>query len=60
MVYSVFDSDETRHAAQQAGAVAFVPKHGPPDHVPAAVLAAWQPAGTTTTLSAAPAGDRPR
>jgi CheY-like chemotaxis protein len=60
VVYSVFDSDETRHAAQQAGAVAFVPKHAPPDHVPAAVLAAWQPASTTTTLSAAPAGDRPR
>ncbi len=47
VVYSVFDSDETRHAAHHAGAAAFIPKHGPPDHVPAAVLAAWQAASTT-------------
>lgn len=60
VVYSVFDSDETRHAAHQAGATAFVPKHAPPDRVPAALLAAWQPPSTTTTLSAPPADDRPR
>jgi CheY-like chemotaxis protein len=60
VVYSVFDSDQTQHAARQAGAAAFVPKHAPPGHVPAAVLAAWQAASTTTTLSAAPAGDHPR
>jgi CheY-like chemotaxis protein len=60
VVYSVFDSDQTQHAACQAGAAAFVPKHGPPDQVPAAVLAAWRAASTITTLSAAPAGDHPR
>jgi CheY-like chemotaxis protein len=59
VVYSVFDSDATQHAAQKAGAAAFVPKHGPPDHVPAAVLAAWEAASTITTLSAPPAGDHP-
>jgi DNA-binding NarL/FixJ family response regulator len=43
----VFDSDETQQAARQAGAPAFVPKSGPPDHLRAAVLAAWQAASTT-------------
>jgi CheY-like chemotaxis protein len=47
VVYSVFDSDETQQAARQAGAAAFVPKSGPPDHLRAAVLAAWQAASTT-------------
>jgi DNA-binding NarL/FixJ family response regulator len=47
VVYSVFDSDQTQHAARQAGAAAFVPKHAPPDHLRAAVLAAWQAASTT-------------
>jgi len=46
VVYSVFDSDETQQAARQAGAAAFVPKHRPPDHVPAAVLATWQAPST--------------
>jgi CheY-like chemotaxis protein len=49
VVYSVFDSDQTQHAAHQAGAAAFVPKHGPPDHLRAAVLATWQADGTTPT-----------
>ena len=44
VVYSVFDSDQTQLAARQAGAAAFVPKSGPPDHLRAAVLAAWQAA----------------
>ena len=48
VVYSVFDTDETRHAAHLAGAAAFVPKHDPPDHVRAAVLATWRVASTTT------------
>jgi CheY-like chemotaxis protein len=47
VVYSVFDSDETQHAARLAGATAFVPKSSPPDQVRAAVLAAWQAASTT-------------
>jgi DNA-binding NarL/FixJ family response regulator len=44
VVYSVFDSDQTQQAAQKAGAAAFVPKHAPPDQVPAAVLATWRSA----------------
>ncbi len=60
VVYSVFDSDQTRHAAQQAGAVAFVPKHAPPDHVPAAVLATWRAVSTTPTPPAAPLHDHPQ
>jgi CheY-like chemotaxis protein len=59
VVYSVYDSDETRHAAHQAGAAAFVPKHAPPDHVPAAVLATWQAATTTTPPGALPS-DHPQ
>jgi CheY-like chemotaxis protein len=57
VVYSVFDSDETRHAAHRAGAAAFVPKHAPPDHVPAAVLATWQAASTPTPSAAPPSED---
>jgi CheY-like chemotaxis protein len=60
VVYSVFDSDETQHAAHQAGAAAFVPKHGPPDHVRAAVLATWQAAGITPTPPAAPSRGHPQ
>jgi len=60
VVYSVFDSDETQHAARQAGAAAFVPKHAPPDHVPAAVLAAWQAASTSPAPPAAPRRDHPQ
>jgi len=60
VVYSVFDSDQTQHAARQAGAAAFVPKSGPPDHVPAAVLTAWQAASPTPTPPAAPLRDHPR
>jgi CheY-like chemotaxis protein len=60
VVYSVFDSDETQQAAHRAGAAAFVPKHGPPDHVSTAVLAAWQAASTTTAPPAAPLRDHPR
>jgi len=37
-----FDSDATRQAAQQAGAATFVPKHAPPEQVPAAVVAAFR------------------
>ncbi len=59
VVYSVFDSDETQHAARQAGAAAFVPKHAPPDQVPAAVLATWQGASTPTP-PAAPPSNHPR
>jgi CheY-like chemotaxis protein len=59
VVYSVFDSDETQHAARHAGAAAFVAKHAPPDQVPAAVLATWQ-AATTPTPPAAPPGGHPR
>jgi CheY-like chemotaxis protein len=47
VVYSVFDSDETQQAARQAGAAAFVPKSGPPDHLRVAVLTTWQAASTT-------------
>jgi len=60
VVYSVFDSDETQHAARHAGAAAFVPKHAPPDQVPAAVLAAWQTASATLTPPAAPPSGHPR
>jgi CheY-like chemotaxis protein len=60
VVYSVFDSDETHHAARQAGAAAFVPKHAPPDQVPAAVLAAWQAASTTPTPPAARPSGHPQ
>ncbi len=60
VVYSVFDSDETQQAARRAGAAAFVPKHGPPDQVPAAVLAAWQTASATPTPPAAPPSGHPR
>jgi CheY-like chemotaxis protein len=60
VVYSVFDTDETRHAAHLAGAAAFVPKHDPPDHVRAAVLATWRAASTTTpTPPTAPLRDHP-
>jgi CheY-like chemotaxis protein len=59
VVYSVFDSDQTQHAARQAGAAAFVPKSGPPDHVPAAVLTTWQ-ATSTPTPPAAPPRDQPQ
>jgi DNA-binding NarL/FixJ family response regulator len=59
VVCSVFDTDETQQAARQAGAVAFVPKHGPPDHVRAAVLATWQAAGITSTPPTASPTDRP-
>jgi CheY-like chemotaxis protein len=58
VVYSVFDSDETQHAAHRAGAAVFVPKHAPPDQVPAAVLATWQAASTPTPPTASPT-DRP-
>jgi CheY-like chemotaxis protein len=58
VVYSVFDSDQTQHAARQAGAAAFVPKSGPPDHVRAAVVAAWQATSTPTPPTASPT-DRP-
>jgi CheY-like chemotaxis protein len=57
VVYSVFDSDETQYAARQAGATAFVPKHAPPDQVPAAVLATWQAASTPNPPAAPPSGD---
>jgi len=57
VVYSVFDSDETQHAAHQAGATAFVPKHAPPDQVPAAVLATWQAASTPNPPAAPPSED---
>jgi len=60
VVYSVFDSDETQHAARHAGAAAFVAKHAPPDHVPAAVLAAWQATSTIPTPPAAPPSDHPQ
>jgi CheY-like chemotaxis protein len=61
VVYSVFDTDETQQAARHAGAAAFVPKHGPPDHVPAAVLATWRAASTTTpTPRTAPMRDHPQ
>jgi len=59
VVYSVFDSDQTQHAARHAGAAAFVPKSGPPEHVPAAVLTTWQAAPTTPTPPTAPPTDRP-
>jgi DNA-binding NarL/FixJ family response regulator len=59
VVYSVFDTDETQQAARQAGAAAFVAKHGPPDQVPAAVLATWQATGTTPTPPTASPTDRP-
>jgi CheY-like chemotaxis protein len=59
VVYSVFDSDQTQQAAQRAGAAAFVPKHAPPDQVSAAVLAAWQAAGTPSP-PAAPRRDHPQ
>jgi CheY-like chemotaxis protein len=59
VVYSVYDSDQTRHAVHQAGAAAFVAKHGPPDHVPAAVLATWQAATTPTPPGALPS-DHPQ
>jgi CheY-like chemotaxis protein len=59
VVYSVFDSDETQHAAYQAGAAAFVPKHAPPDQVAAAVLAAWQ-AASTPHRSVVPPRDHPQ
>ncbi len=58
VVYSVFDSGQTQHAARRAGAAAFVPKRGPPEHVPAAVLAAWQATSTPTPPTASPT-DRP-
>jgi DNA-binding NarL/FixJ family response regulator len=57
VVYSVFDSDDTQHAAHRAGAAAFVPKHAPPDQVPTAVLAAWQAASTPTPSAAPPSAD---
>jgi len=61
VVYSVFDSDDTRHAARRAGAAAFVAKHAPPDHVPAAVLAIWQAASSPTPVPpAAPPRDHPQ
>jgi CheY-like chemotaxis protein len=61
VVYSVFDSDDTRHAARRAGAAAFVAKHGPPDHVPAAVLATWQAASSSTPVPpTAPPRDHPQ
>jgi DNA-binding NarL/FixJ family response regulator len=60
VVYSVFDSDATRHAAHQAGAAAFVPKHGPPDQLGAAVLATWQAASTTPAPPAAPPSGHPQ
>jgi DNA-binding NarL/FixJ family response regulator len=59
VVYSVYDSDQTRQAAQQAGAAAFVPKHAPPEQVPTAVLAAWQAASAMPT-PAAPPRDHPQ
>jgi CheY-like chemotaxis protein len=46
--------------AHQAGAAAFVPKHAPPDHVPAAVLATWQAASTTPTPPGALPRDHPQ
>jgi len=61
VVYSVFDSDDTRHAARRAGATAFVAKHAPPDQVPAAVLATWQAASSPTPVPpTAPPRDRPQ
>jgi len=60
VVYSVFDSDETQHAASQAGAAAFVPKSSPPDQVRAAVLAAWQATSTIPAPPAAPRRDHPQ
>jgi len=60
VVYSVFDSDETQHAARQAGAAAFVPKSSPPDQVRAAVLAAWQAPSTIPAPPAAPRRDDPQ
>jgi DNA-binding NarL/FixJ family response regulator len=60
VVYSVFDSDETQHAARRAGAAAFVAKHGPPEHVAAAVLTAWQATSTTPTPPTAPPRDHPQ
>jgi len=60
VVHSVFDSDDTQHAARQAGAAAFVPKHAPPDHVPAAVLTAWQAASATPTPSPARPSGHPQ
>jgi CheY-like chemotaxis protein len=59
VVYSVFDSDQTQLAARQAGAAAFVPKSGPPERVPAAVLTTWQAAPTTPTPPTASPTDRP-
>jgi len=58
VVYSVFDSDQTQHAARHAGAAAFVPKSGPPEHVPAAVLTTWQATSTPTPPTSSPT-DRP-
>jgi len=58
VVYSVFDSDQTQLAARQAGAAAFVPKSGPPDHVRAAVLTTWQATSTPTPPTSSPT-DRP-
>jgi DNA-binding NarL/FixJ family response regulator len=60
VIYSVFDSDATRHAAHQAGAAAFVPKHGPPDRLCSAVLATWQAASTTPTPPADPPSGHPQ
>jgi CheY-like chemotaxis protein len=60
VVYSVFDSDETQHAARQAGATAFAPKSSPPDQVRAAVLAACQATSTIPALPAAPQRDHPQ
>jgi len=60
VVYSVFDSDQTQLAAHLAGAAAFVPKHAPPEHVPAAVLAVWQAATATPTPPAAPPSSHPQ
>jgi DNA-binding NarL/FixJ family response regulator len=56
VVYSVFDSDQTRLAAHRAGAAAFVAKHAPPEQVPAAVRAAWQATSTPTPPAAPPSG----
>jgi CheY-like chemotaxis protein len=56
VVYSVFDSDQTRLAAHRAGAAAFVAKHAPPEQVPAAVRAAWQATSSPTPPAAPPSG----
>jgi hypothetical protein len=55
VVYSVFDSDETQHAARQAAP----PRSSPstPHPIRSPVLAAWQAASTPNPPAAPPSED---